>query len=192
MGLWDCLCGECSQGSRELQSLHSLHRKMDAVLERLDTIMGLDQDLLTAAQATEAALASEEDSLNELLALVKGLQVGTVITAADVAKLQAAATGLTTDRANVVAAIAGLPTPITLAPASLALSLASSPSGTILASEAANAAATFTAASSDPTIATVAGTSPSFTVTAVAVGSATITVTDENGATAPAGVVVAA
>ena len=171
--------------ARIFQSLLALHKKVDQ-------IMGLDQDLLTAARAIEAELVTEEDSLNELINLVGGLNIGSVITAADIAAANAAIASLTADRANLVTAIGKLPTPITLTPGSLTLSVAAGTPLPFTASETANPSATFTAVSSDPTIAMVAGSSPTFQVTPVAVGVCTVTVTDENSATAPEAVTVGA
>jgi hypothetical protein len=174
------------------RKLNVVSNLLTSLVQKVDAIMALDQDLLTAAQALEAEVASEEDSINELIGVVGGLSVGTVIKQSDVDAANAAVTSLTANRASVVAAIAKLPTPITLTPGSLTLSLAGTATGTFVATETANANAIFSGVSSATTIATVTQSGQTFTVTAVAIGVATVTVTDENGATAPFAVTVTA
>lgn len=174
------------------ETLERIENHLCELTRKVDQIMAFDQDLLTAAQAIEAELPGFDDSLNEIIILIKGLSAGTVVTAADVANLNAAVADLGSDKNAVVAAIAGLPTPITAAPASLALSLTTAPSGTVNLSEAARAGASFSAVSGDPTIASEVIAGGVLTVTAVAVGSVTVTVTDDGGATLPVAVTVSA
>jgi hypothetical protein len=185
---------------RILDSLHSLHRKVDplmsALQDAIDAIKKAAADNAAAQAAMATAIADNTQAVGDLVAEIKAggapsaQQVQDLVDAA--AALETNAQTATTTATALDAAAKAVdpgpqPGPITLdGPLTATLSLATAPSTTRDATEA-GFTGTLSAAAANPAVASVspasgAGPGPvAFTITAVALGATTVDFTDGQG-----------